>query len=113
VKIPEVYREVDVREFSLTDGDVFFRRHLCSKAFFIYRTRKKTLTAKARRTQRILRTMKEVDRLSKKELENWRCQFVTSNSTDKMGLRYPPYAFTEQGVFCLLPIIYLFSAPPR
>ena len=27
--------------------------------------------------------------LSKEELENWRCQFVTSNSTDKMGLRYP------------------------
>ena len=39
--------------------------------------------------------------LSKEELENWRCQFVTSNSTDKMGLRYPPYAFTEQGVAML------------
>ena len=39
--------------------------------------------------------------LSKEELGNWRCQFVTSNSTDKMGLRYPPYAFTEQGVAML------------
>lgn len=33
--------------------------------------------------------------LSKEEFENWRSQFVTYNS-DKMGLRYPPMAFTEQ-----------------
>ncbi len=31
------------------------------------------------------------------EFKNWRSQFGTSNS-DKMGLRYPPYAFTEFGV---------------
>ena len=36
--------------------------------------------------------------LSKQEFKNWRCQFVTSNSTDKMGLRYRPYAFTEPGI---------------
>ena len=30
--------------------------------------------------------------LTKKEFENWRSQFVTSNS-DKMGLRYKPMAF--------------------
>jgi hypothetical protein len=35
--------------------------------------------------------------LTKKELENWRCQFGTSNS-EKMGLRYRPMVFTEQGV---------------
>ena len=34
--------------------------------------------------------------LTKEEFENWRSQFVTSNS-DKMGLRYKPMAFTEQG----------------
>tara|TARA_A100001015_G_scaffold197409_1_gene220109 strand:- start:473 stop:1096 length:624 start_codon:yes stop_codon:yes gene_type:complete len=34
--------------------------------------------------------------LTKEEFENWRCQNVTSNS-DKMGLRYLPYAFTEHG----------------
>ncbi|MCD4758327.1 MAG: ORF6N domain-containing protein [Arcobacteraceae bacterium] len=33
--------------------------------------------------------------LTKEELENWRSQFVTSSS-DKMGLRRAPYAFTEQ-----------------
>jgi len=32
--------------------------------------------------------------LSKDEFENWRSQFVTSNS-DKMGLRRPPYTFTR------------------
>ena len=36
--------------------------------------------------------------LTKKEFEDWRCQFVTSNFSDKMGLRYAPYVFTEQGV---------------
>jgi phage regulator Rha-like protein len=34
------------------------------------------------------------------EFENWRSQFVTSNS-DIMGLRYKPYCFTEQGVTML------------
>jgi hypothetical protein len=35
--------------------------------------------------------------LTNEELQIWRSQFVTSNS-DKMGLRYPPFAFTETGV---------------
>jgi len=38
--------------------------------------------------------------LTKEELENWRCQYGTSNSI-KMGLRYSPMAFTEQGVAML------------
>ena len=38
--------------------------------------------------------------LTKEELNNWKSQIVTSNS-DKMGLRRPPYAFTEQGVAML------------
>jgi len=38
--------------------------------------------------------------MSKEELVDWRSQFVTSNA-DKMGLRYPPYVFTEQGVAML------------
>ena len=38
--------------------------------------------------------------LSKEEFADWRSQFVTSNS-DKMGLRYRPMAFTEQGVAML------------
>ncbi|MGQ0739727.1 MAG: ORF6N domain-containing protein [Bacteroidota bacterium] len=38
--------------------------------------------------------------MTPEELKNWRSQFVTSNS-DKMGLRYPPFCFTEQGVSML------------
>ena len=38
--------------------------------------------------------------LTDNEFIIWRSQFVTSNS-DKMGLRRPPYAFTEQGVAML------------
>jgi hypothetical protein len=36
--------------------------------------------------------------LSKEDLENWRSQIVTSNSSAKMGLRRPPFAFTQEGV---------------
>ena len=35
--------------------------------------------------------------LTKQELEDWRCQFGTSKGV-KMGLRYLPMVFTEQGV---------------
>lgn len=35
--------------------------------------------------------------LNEQEFKDWRSQFVTSNE-DKMGLRYAPYAFTEDGV---------------
>jgi len=35
--------------------------------------------------------------LTQIEFQLWRSQFGTSNS-DKMGLRYPPFAFTETGV---------------
>ncbi len=42
--------------------------------------------------------------LNEEEFINWRSQFVTSNS-DKMGLRRPPYAFTEQGVAMLSSVL--------
>jgi len=37
---------------------------------------------------------------SKEELQNWRSQFGISNE-DRMGLRYAPFCFTEQGVSML------------
>ena len=43
--------------------------------------------------------------MTKEELQNWRSQFVTSNSGEKMGLRYPPMAFTEQGVAMLSSVL--------
>ena len=42
--------------------------------------------------------------LTKEEFENWRSQFVTSNR-DRMGLRYRPMAFTEQGVAMLSSVL--------
>jgi hypothetical protein len=38
------------------------------------------------------------------EFENWRSQFASSNS-DKMGLRYRPFCFTEQGVTMLSSVL--------
>jgi hypothetical protein len=42
--------------------------------------------------------------LTQKEFADWRSQFVTSRS-DKMGLRYTPMAFTEQGVAMLSSVL--------
>lgn len=42
--------------------------------------------------------------LTEIEFNNWRSQFVTSNA-DKLGLRYAPFAFTEQGVAMLSSIL--------
>jgi len=38
--------------------------------------------------------------LTKDELGNWRSQFATSNQ-DIMGLRIPPFVFTEHGILML------------
>ena len=43
--------------------------------------------------------------LSKEELENWRSRIVTSNPALRMGLRRPPYAFTEHGVAMLASVL--------
>ncbi len=42
--------------------------------------------------------------LTKEEFQNWRSQIVMSNS-EKMGLRRPPMAFTEQGVAMLSSVL--------
>ena len=42
--------------------------------------------------------------LDKNEFADWRSQFVTSKS-DQKGLRYAPYAFTEQGVAMLSAVL--------
>jgi len=36
--------------------------------------------------------------LTNEELQHWRCTIGTSNVEIKMGLRYKPFVFTEQGV---------------
>ena len=42
--------------------------------------------------------------LTEEEFKNWRSQFVASKS-DRMGLRWKPYAFTEQGVAMLSSVL--------
>lgn len=42
--------------------------------------------------------------MNKKEFQNWRCQSGISNF-DKMGLRYAPFCFTEQGVAMLSSVL--------
>lgn len=42
--------------------------------------------------------------MTESELNNWRSQFVTSKS-DRMGMRYLPFCFTEQGVAMLSGIL--------
>lgn len=43
--------------------------------------------------------------LTQEELEEWRSQLVTSNPAAKMGLRRPPFAFTEQGIAMLSSVL--------
>ena len=43
--------------------------------------------------------------LTQEEFEDWKSQFVTSISGDKMGLRKRPYAFTEHGVAMLSSVL--------
>ena len=38
------------------------------------------------------------------ELNNWRSQFGTSNR-EKMGMRIPPFAFTEHGILMLASVL--------
>ena len=42
--------------------------------------------------------------LTREEFQKWRSQFVTSKS-DRMGLRYKPMVFTEQGVAMLSSVL--------
>ncbi|NNC96374.1 MAG: ORF6N domain-containing protein [Chitinophagales bacterium] len=42
--------------------------------------------------------------LTKEELANWRSQFATSNK-EIMGLRRPPFAFTEYGIIMLSSVL--------
>ena len=42
--------------------------------------------------------------MSVDEFQNWRSQIVISNE-DKMGLRYPPFCFTEHGVLMLSTVL--------
>ncbi|WP_198944496.1 ORF6N domain-containing protein [Robiginitalea sediminis] len=43
--------------------------------------------------------------MTKEELAHWRSQIASSNPSDKMGLRYPPFCFTEYGILMLSSVL--------
>jgi ORF6N domain len=43
--------------------------------------------------------------LSTEDLVNWRSQIVTSNPSARMGLRRPPYVFTQEGIAMLSSVL--------
>ena len=43
--------------------------------------------------------------MEKEELQNWRAQFASNNPADKMGLRNPPFCFTEHGILMLSSVL--------
>ena len=43
--------------------------------------------------------------LTQSEMEDWKSRFATSNPEVKMGLRKPPYAFTEHGAVMLASVL--------
>lgn len=49
-------------------------------------------------------------KLNPTEFANWRSQIGTSNFSDKMGLRYPPFAFTQHGILQLANVLKSKSA---
>jgi hypothetical protein len=78
---------------------VMIDRHLAE----LYRVETRTLKQAVRRNiQRFPDDFMFV--LEKEEFEHWRSQIVISNA-DKMGLRHPPMAFTEQGIAMLSSVL--------
>ena len=63
---------------------------------FLYGVETKNLKRQVRRNEHRFPEDFMFD-LNDDEFEDWRRQFGTSNE-DRMGLRYKPFAFTEEGV---------------
>ena len=90
---------IEKRIFFLRGEKVMIDRHLAE----LYGVETRTLKQAVRRN---IRRFPEdfMFILGKEEFKQWRSQIVISNS-DKMGLRYPPMAFTEQGVAMLSTVL--------
>jgi len=92
-------KNIQSRIFTIRDKQIILDRNLAE----LYQVETKVLNQAVKRN--IDRFPEDfMFQLSKEEFENWRSQFVTSNN-DKMGLRRPPYAFTEQGVSMLASVL--------
>ena len=90
---------IEKRIFFLRGEKVMLDRHLAE----LYRVETRALKQAVRRNiHRFPEDFMFV--LNREEFEQWRSQFVMSNS-DKMGLRHPPMVFTEQGVAMLSSVL--------
>lgn len=86
--------------YLIRNQKVMFDRDLAE----LYNVETKYLKRQVRRN--IVRFPKDfMFQLNEREFHNWRSQFVTSNSKDKMGLRYAPYVFTEHGILMLSSVL--------
>ena len=86
-------KEIESKIVTIRNQQVMIDRDLAE----LYETETKVLNQAVKRN--IERFPEDfMFQLTDEEFENWRSQFVTSRA-DKMGLRRPPYAFTEQGIF--------------
>jgi len=86
--------------YLIRNQKIMFDRDLAE----LYGVQTKYLKRQVRRN--IVRFPKDfMFQLNEKEFSEWRSQFVTSNSKDKMGLRYAPYVFTEHGILMLSSVL--------
>ena len=92
-------KEIENRIFVFRDNQVMIDRDLAE----MYQVETRVLNQAVKRN---IERFPEMFRfqLSESEFENWKSQVVISNE-DKMGLRRPPYAFTEQGVAMLSAVL--------
>jgi len=91
--------EISSHIFTLRGKQVMLGRDLAS----LYKVETKVLNQAVKRNSKRFPS-DFMFQMSESEFDNWRSQFVTSNA-DKMGLRYAPYAFTEQGIYMLATVL--------
>ena len=98
--IIELSEEMVIRKiYKIRGQQVMIDRDLAE----LYQVKTKVLKQAVRRN--LFRFPKDfMFEMSKEELAYWRSQFVTSNSII-MGLRYPPFCFTESGVAMLSSVL--------
>ena len=92
-------KDIENKIFVFRDVQVMIDRDLAE----MYQVETRVLNQAVKRN---LERFPEIFRfqLSDSEFENWKSQIVMSNE-DKMGLRRPPYVFTEQGVAMLSAVL--------
>jgi hypothetical protein len=93
------YEEIQSRIYTIRGLQVMIDRDLAS----LYNVETRTLNQAVKRNSERF-PAEYCFALNDEEFSNWKSQIVMSNE-DRMGLRRPPYAFTEQGVAMLSAVL--------